>query len=69
MPSAAANLLVALAVGRIAAADLFPRVSIAGFLGLLAGRGNLFGRADSRAWAVTPALSCGRIRPGQRSAA
>jgi multidrug efflux system outer membrane protein len=41
----------------IAAADLFPRVSIAGFLGLLAGRGNLFGRADSRAWAVTPALS------------
>jgi len=41
----------------VAAADLFPRVSIAGFLGLLAGRGNLFGRADSRAWAVTPALS------------
>ena len=26
-------------------------------LGLLAGRGSLFGRADSRAWAVTPALS------------
>jgi multidrug efflux system outer membrane protein len=41
----------------IAAADLFPRVSISGFLGLLAGRGNLFGRSDSRAWAVTPALS------------
>jgi len=41
----------------IAAADLFPRVSIAGFLGLIAGRGNLFGRADSKAWAVTPALS------------
>jgi outer membrane protein, multidrug efflux system len=41
----------------IAAADLLPRVSISGFLGLLAGRGNLFGRGDSRAWAVTPALS------------
>jgi multidrug efflux system outer membrane protein len=41
----------------VAAADLFPRISITGFLGLLAGRGNVFGRADSRAWAVTPALS------------
>jgi multidrug efflux system outer membrane protein len=41
----------------IAAADLLPRVSISGFLGLLAGRGNLFGRSDSRAWALTPALS------------
>jgi multidrug efflux system outer membrane protein len=41
----------------VAAAELFPRVSISGFLGLLAGRGNLFGSADSRAWAVTPALS------------
>ena len=41
----------------IAAADLFPRVSISGVLGLLAGRGNLFARSDSRAWAVTPALS------------
>ena len=41
----------------IAAADLFPRISVTGFLGLLAGRGSLFGRAESRAWAVTPALS------------
>jgi multidrug efflux system outer membrane protein len=41
----------------IARADLFPRVTISGILGLLAGRGNLFGSADSRAWAVTPALS------------
>jgi outer membrane protein, multidrug efflux system len=30
---------------------------VTGFLGLLAGRGSLFGSADSRAWAVTPALS------------
>ena len=28
-----------------------------GFLGFLAGRGNLFARGDSAAWAVTPALS------------
>jgi multidrug efflux system outer membrane protein len=40
----------------IAAADLFPRITVTGFLGLLAGRGSLFGTADSRAWAVTPAL-------------
>ena len=41
----------------VAAAELYPRVSISGALGLLAGRGNLFGRSESRAWAVTPALS------------
>ncbi len=40
----------------VAAAELFPRVTISGFLGLLAGRGSLFGSSDSRAWAVTPAL-------------
>lgn len=41
----------------VAAADLFPRISISGFLGSIAGRGSLFGEKDSRAWAVTPALS------------
>jgi multidrug efflux system outer membrane protein len=40
----------------VAAADLYPRVTISGVLGLLAGRGNIFGTSDSRAWAVTPAL-------------
>jgi multidrug efflux system outer membrane protein len=40
----------------VAAADLYPRVTITGVLGLLAGRGNLFGTRDSRALAVTPAL-------------
>jgi outer membrane protein, multidrug efflux system len=55
----AAERRVAAAAARegVAAAGLFPRVSISGFLGLLAGRGSLFGSADSRAWAVTPALS------------
>jgi NodT family efflux transporter outer membrane factor (OMF) lipoprotein len=41
----------------IAAADLYPRITITGFLGFLAGRGNLLFESDSRAWAVTPALS------------
>jgi len=41
----------------VAKADLFPRITVAGFLGFIAGRGNLFGESDSRAWAVTPALS------------
>jgi NodT family efflux transporter outer membrane factor (OMF) lipoprotein len=41
----------------VAVADLFPRVTITGFLGFLAGRGGLFSTSDSRAWAVTPALS------------
>ena len=46
----------------IAAADLLPRVTISGFLGFVAGRGSLFGKADSRAWSVTPALRLGRPR-------
>jgi multidrug efflux system outer membrane protein len=41
----------------VAAAELYPRITVSGFLGLLAGRGSLFGTGDSRAWAVTPALS------------
>ena len=40
----------------VAAADLYPRITLSGMIGLLAGRGNLFGTSDSRAWAVTPAL-------------
>jgi multidrug efflux system outer membrane protein len=41
----------------VAAADLFPRVTVTGVLGFLAGRGSLFGTSDSRQWAVTPSLS------------
>jgi multidrug efflux system outer membrane protein len=40
----------------VATADLYPRITLSGMLGLIAGRGNLFGTSDSRAWAVTPAL-------------
>ncbi len=55
--SAERRLAAASARQGVAAADLFPRISITGFLGFIAGRGNLFGESDSRAWAVTPALS------------
>ena len=50
------RLAVAAAREGIATADLYPRITVSGVLGLLAGRGNLFGKSDSRAWAVTPAL-------------
>jgi multidrug efflux system outer membrane protein len=54
----AAELRLTAAAARegVAAADLYPRITLSGMLGLIAGRGSLFGRADSRAWAVTPAL-------------
>jgi outer membrane protein, multidrug efflux system len=56
----AAERRLASATGRegVAAAELFPQISITGFLGLLAGRGgSFFNASDARAWAVTPALS------------
>ncbi len=54
-----AERLLAAATARegVVAADLYPRITLTGFLGLLAGRGSLFDVTDSRAWAVTPALS------------
>lgn len=52
----------------IAFADLFPRITISGFLGFLAGRGSLFGEADSRAWAVTPALGWAALDLGSNRA-
>ena len=41
----------------VAVANLFPRVSVSGFVGFLAGRGSLFFTPDSRAWSVSPSLS------------
>jgi multidrug efflux system outer membrane protein len=55
--SAERRLAAATAREAVAAADLYPHITVTGFLGLLAGRGNLFNVSDSRAWAVTPALS------------
>ena len=41
----------------VATADLFPRVSLSGFLGFTAGRGSQLGAADARAWGVAPSIS------------
>ncbi|QLF94940.1 TolC family protein [Pseudomonas sp. ABC1] len=41
----------------VATADLFPRVSLSGFLGFTAGRGSQLGAADARAWSVAPSIS------------
>jgi multidrug efflux system outer membrane protein len=50
------RLAAAAAAEGVAAADLYPRITISGVLGLLAGRGSMLGTSDSRLWAVTPAL-------------
>src|SRR5258708_4031263 len=41
----------------VAVAGLFPKVSVSGFLGFLAGRSNLFLMPESAAWSASPGLS------------
>ncbi|KRW62086.1 efflux transporter outer membrane subunit [Pseudomonas sp. TTU2014-080ASC] len=41
----------------VATADLFPRVSLSGFLGFTAGRGSQLGSSAARAWSLTPSIS------------
>lgn len=41
----------------VATADLFPRVSLSGFLGFTAGRGSQLGSSAARAWSVAPTIS------------
>ena len=41
----------------VAVASLFPKVSVSGFVGFLAGRGNLFFAPESAAWSVSPGIS------------
>jgi outer membrane protein, multidrug efflux system len=41
----------------VATADLFPRVSLSGFLGFTAGRGSQLGSSAARAWVVAPRIS------------
>ena len=41
----------------VATADLFPRVSLSGFLGFTAGRGSQIGSSAARAWSVGPSIS------------
>ncbi len=41
----------------VATADLFPRVSLSGFLGFIAGRGSQIGSSAAEAWGVAPSIS------------
>ncbi|WP_213938062.1 TolC family protein [Pseudomonas sp. dw_612] len=41
----------------VATADLFPRVSLSGFLGFTAGRGSQIGSSAARAWALGPSIT------------
>jgi outer membrane protein, multidrug efflux system len=55
--SAERRLAAATELQGVAVAGLFPRVSVSGFLGFLAGRGSLFFTGDSQALSVSPGLS------------
>ncbi len=55
--SAERQLAAATANVGVATADLFPRVSLSGFLGFTAGRGSQIGSSAARAWAVAPTIS------------
>lgn len=41
----------------VATADLFPRVSLTGFLGFTAGRGSQIGSAAAQAWSLAPSIN------------
>ncbi|MBE7927745.1 efflux transporter outer membrane subunit [Pseudomonas saudiphocaensis] len=41
----------------VATADLFPRVSLSGFLGFIAGRGSQIGSSAAEAWGLAPSIS------------
>ncbi|BCR24646.1 efflux transporter outer membrane subunit [Aquipseudomonas alcaligenes] len=51
------QLAAAIANVGVATADLFPRVSLSGFLGFTAGRGSQLGAAAANAWGVAPTIS------------
>ncbi|KWT07280.1 MULTISPECIES: efflux transporter outer membrane subunit [Pseudomonas syringae group] len=57
----------------VATADLFPRVSLSGFLGYTAGRGSQIGSSAARAWSLGPSITwaafdLGSVRAQIRSA-
>jgi multidrug efflux system outer membrane protein len=51
----------------VAKADLFPRLTLSGFIGFIAGDASEIGDASSRAWTLAPVLSWGGLEPGVRS--
>jgi multidrug efflux system outer membrane protein len=55
--SAERELAAAVARIGVATAELFPRVSLSGFIGFIAGDAGELGESTSRAWSATPVLS------------
>jgi multidrug efflux system outer membrane protein len=51
----------------VAKADLFPRLSLSGFIGFISGSAADRGGSDSRAWTATPALSWAGFGSGPRA--
>ena len=51
----------------LAKADLFPRLSLSGFIGFIAGDADDLGESASRAWSMTPVLSWAGFDPGVRT--
>jgi multidrug efflux system outer membrane protein len=51
----------------VAKADLFPRLTLSGFIGYIAGNADELGESTSRAWSLSPVLSWGGLDPGVRS--
>jgi multidrug efflux system outer membrane protein len=51
----------------VAKADLFPRLTLSGFIGFIAGDANDLIESQSRAWTATPALSWAGFGSGTRA--
>ena len=65
----AAERALAAATARIgvAKADLFPRLTLSGFIGFIAGDADELGESTSRAWSITPVLSWAGFDSGVRA--
>jgi multidrug efflux system outer membrane protein len=65
----AAERALAAATARVgvAKADLFPRLTLSGFIGFIAGDAGEIGEDASRAWSFTPVLSWGGFDAGARA--
>jgi multidrug efflux system outer membrane protein len=51
----------------VAKADLFPRLTLTGFIGFIAGDASDLGESQSRAWSLTPALTWAGFGSGGRA--
>lgn len=63
--SAERKLAAATARIGVAKADLFPRVSLSGFLGFTAGRGSQIGSSAASAWALSPSITWAAFEIGR----